>query len=78
VAGLADQINSEPHSNGGRQRRIWQIMSMLDEEDQAALRAALDDFTVPAVSIKRALMKRNILLSETTISNYRNGAYGSL
>lgn len=78
MTGLADQISSEPAKVGGHRRRIWQIMTMLDEEDQRSLRDALNDHTVPAVSIQRALAKRDIRLAQSTISNYRAGMYGSL
>lgn len=79
MAGLADQIKSEPLVNGGvKRRRIWQIAAQLDEEDRAAFVAALDDHNVPARSIIRALAKRDISLSESVVSLYRAGRYGSL
>ena len=79
MAGLADQIKSEPVQNGGvKRRRIWQIAAQLDEEDRAAFIAALNDYAVPARSIIRALAKRDISLSESVISLYRSGHYGSL
>jgi hypothetical protein len=79
VAGLADEIKSEPSEHGGiKRRRIWQIADSLDAEDRAAFVAALNDFSVPAASIRRVLAKRNIRLSESVISNYRNGHYGTL
>lgn len=78
VAGLADQIKNEPLQNGGiKRRRIWQIATQLDEEDRVAFIAALDDVNVPARSIVRALAKRDISLSESVISLYRSGRYGS-
>lgn len=78
MTGLAEQISDESPKVGGQKKRIWQIMSMLDPDDQRALREALDDHSVPAVSIKRALAKRDIFIGATTISNYRAGHYGSL
>jgi len=79
VAGLADQIKSEPLPNGGvKRRRIWQIAAQLDDEDRAAFVAALNDTNVPARSIIRALAKRDISLSESVVSLYRSGHYGSL
>ena len=78
MAGLAEQIKSEPVQTGGiKRRRIWQIAAQLDEEDRAAFVAALNDETVPARSIIRALAKRDISLSESCISIYRSGGYGS-
>ena len=79
MAGLAEQISSEPKGCGGhRRRRIWQILDMLDDEDRTAFIAALNDLNTPARSIVRALAKRDIALSESVISHYRNGVYGSL
>jgi hypothetical protein len=79
MAGLANEIKSEPTENGGiKRRRIWQIADTLDSEDRAAFITALNDFSVPAASIRRVLAKRGIRLSESVISNYRNGVYGSL
>ena len=79
MAGLADEIRAEPAQNGGvKRRRIWQIAAQLDDEDRAAFVAALNDPMVPARSIIRALAKREISLSESVISMYRAGHYGSL
>lgn len=79
MAGLADEIKNEPSEQGGiKRRRIWQIADSLDKEDRAAFVAALNDFAVPAANIRRVLAKRGIRLSESVISNYRNGHYGSL
>lgn len=78
MAGLADQIKSEPiHQGGIKRRRIWQIAAQLDDEDRAAFVAALNDPNTPARSIVRALAKRDIPLSESIISMYRSGHYGS-
>lgn len=78
MAGLADQIKNEPIQNGGvKRRRLWQIAAQLDDEDRAAFIAALDDVNVPARSIIRALAKRDISVSESVISLYRSGHYGS-
>ena len=78
MAGLADQINSEPIQTGGvKRRRLWQIAAQLDDEDREAFIAALNDTNVPARSIQRALAKRNISVSESVISLYRSGRYGT-
>lgn len=78
MAGLADQIKSEPIQTGGvKRRRLWQIAAQLDDEDRVAFIAALDDVNVPARSIIRALAKRDISVSESVISLYRSGRYGS-
>lgn len=79
MAGLADEIKSEPSDHGGpKRRKIWQIAAALDEEDRAAFVDALNDFSVPGATIRRVLAKRGIRLSESVISNYRNGHYGTL
>ncbi len=79
MAGLASDIESEPARNGGvKRRRLWQIADCLDAEDRAAFITALNDYTVAARSIVRALAKRNLIVSESVISNYRSGKYGSL
>jgi predicted transcriptional regulator len=78
MAGLDQEIRSEPTHNGGvKRRRLWQIADALDETDRVALFAALDDFSVPARSIVRALAKRGFVVSESVISNYRSGRYVS-
>jgi hypothetical protein len=76
VAGLNDEIRSEPSRNGGvKRRRLWQIADSLDAADREALFAALDDFSVPARSIVRVLARRGFVVSESVISNYRSGRY---
>ena len=78
MTGLADQIKNEPIQSGGvKRRRLWQIAAQLDDEDRAAFIAALEDVNVPARSIIRALAKRDISVSESVISLYRSGRYGS-
>lgn len=71
MAGLAEQIQSEGNKRSGRKSRIAEVLEQLDEEDGAALIAALDDLTVKAVVIHRVMGARGIVLSETAISNYR-------
>lgn len=79
MAGLADEIRSEPAKSGGvKRRRLWQIADTLDAEDRKAFVAAVNDSSVPAASLRRVLAKRGINLSESVISNYRNGVYGQL
>lgn len=77
MAGLADEIKSEPSKNGGiKRRRIWQIADALDDDDRSAFLNALDDYAVPARSIVRVMERRGFQLSESVISNYRAGRYG--
>lgn len=73
MAGLSDQIKAEKRLVCGRKRRIPEVMASLDAADQKALQAALDDKSIKAATIQRALAKRGIRLSATTINAHRNG-----
>jgi len=73
MVGLSDQIKAEKELICGRKRRIPEVLALLDAADQKALQSALDDKTIKTVSIQRALAKRGIRLSASTISVYRNG-----
>lgn len=73
MAGLSDQIKNEKQLVSGRKRRIPEVMASLDAADQKALQAALDDRAIKAATIQRALAKRGIRLSATTINAHRNG-----
>lgn len=79
MTGLADEIKSEPSPNGGvKRRKIWQVADQLDKDDRKAFVTAINDRNVPAATLRRVLAKRGINLSESVISNYRNGVYGEL
>jgi len=76
VAGLLNEIKTEPTHNGGmKRRRIEQIADQLDDEDRVAFTTALDDYTIPAIAIVRVMQRRGFSISESVISNYRRGIY---
>jgi hypothetical protein len=53
-------------------------MDQLDAKDKQALKDALDDENISAVSICRVMKARGLPLSESIISNYRRGMYEPL
>lgn len=77
MAGLADEIRSEP-SRRRRRNRIQEVMDQLDAKDKQALKDALDDETISAIAICRVMKARGLPLSESIISNYRRGVYDPL
>jgi hypothetical protein len=77
MAGLADEIRSEP-SRRQRKNRIQQVLDSLDAKDRAALLEALNDTNIAGSAISRVLAKRGIKLGESTITKYRSGVYGSV
>jgi hypothetical protein len=77
MAGLADEIRSEP-SRRRRRNRIQEVMDQLDAKDKQALKDALEDENVSAIAISRVMKARGLPLSESIISNYRRGVYDPL
>lgn len=77
MAGLADEIRSEP-SRRKRRNRIQEVLDKLDAKDQQALRDALDDENVAAIQIVRVMKARGLPISESVVSNYRRGVYGTI
>lgn len=77
MTGLNNEIRQAQTKRSSR-NRIQEILDVLDDEDKAALRAALDDKSVPAVNIARVLRARGLAIAESTISNYRRGLYDAL
>lgn len=77
MSGLADELKTELSVGIKRITLIEKILKGMTPEDADALRAALNDRTVSGAAIKRVLARRNIHLSESVISNYRNGHYGT-
>lgn len=74
VAGLLTEIKSEKRI-ATRRPRIDDIADQLDDKDRKEFLAALDDHTIPAVSIVRVMQRRGFKLSETMVSNWRRGLY---
>jgi hypothetical protein len=57
----------------GKKSRIAVILSTLSKEEQKDLLAALDDHSIPASNISRAMSKRGHKLAINVISRYRRG-----
>jgi len=57
----------------GRKPRILEILNDLSESDKADLLAALDDHSIPASNITKAMAKRGYKLAINVISRYRRG-----
>ena len=76
MTGLQDELRNEQPRR--KRNRLNEVLAELDAEDQAALRAALDDPMVPGVAIVRVLRQRGFTVSESIISNYRRGVYGAV
>jgi len=68
---LKNEIANLQSKKVGRRTRIDEIMASLSPEDAQDLRAALDDLSVPIVSIIRALANRGYKLCQSSVSNYR-------
>lgn len=69
MTGLSNEIKTQ--QSGKRQTQIEKVLAQLDEADGAALLAAINDHSITAVSIVRALSKRGIHLGASTISGLR-------
>lgn len=74
MAKLLDEIKSELPRNSGRQNRVNEILASLSPDDAADLQAALDDHTIPQVSIARVMQARGIDLKQSVICRYRKGS----
>lgn len=72
MSSLFDDIKAE-HSKKGNRSRIGEILALLPAADAKDLIKALDDHSIPASSISRALNKRDIKLATNVISRYRRG-----
>ena len=77
MTGLADEIRNEPNRRK-RRNRLQEVLDQLDAKDKQALRDALDDENISAIAICRVLKARGLPVSESIISNYRRGVYGTI
>lgn len=57
----------------GKRSRIVVILNALSKEEQKDLLAALNDHSIPASNISRAMAKRGHRLAINVISRYRRG-----
>lgn len=69
---LLNEIKDSAVSQGKRSR-IAEILDKLPKEEQKDLLAALDDHSIPASNISRAMAKRGHKLAINVISRYRRG-----
>lgn len=72
MGSLFEEIKKE-NSKRGTKSRIAEILEALPEEERKDLIKALDDHSIPASSISKALLKRGHKLAINVISRYRRG-----
>jgi hypothetical protein len=72
MGSLFDDIKKEKSTRGTRSR-IAEILDEMNKSDAADLLKALDDHSIPASSISKALNKRGLKLAVNVISRYRRG-----
>lgn len=72
---MGDLLNEIKDSvvSQGKKSRIAEILDKLSEKDQKDFLAALDDHSIPASNISRAMAKRGHKLAINVISRYRRG-----
>ena len=72
MGSLLEEIKKEKSSRGTRSR-IAEIIDEMSNADAADLLKALEDHSIPASSISKALNKRGLKLAINVISRYRRG-----
>jgi DNA-binding transcriptional ArsR family regulator len=72
MGSLFDDIKKEQMRKGNRSR-IAEILETLPEDEKKDFIKALDDHSIPASNISKALEKRGIRLAINVISRYRRG-----
>jgi hypothetical protein len=72
MGALFDDIKKEESQKGTRSR-IAEILSDLSKEDAKDFKQALDDHSIPASNISKAMAKRGYKLAINVISRYRRG-----
>jgi DNA-binding transcriptional ArsR family regulator len=72
VGSLFDDISNEQSKKGNRSR-IAEILDALPADEKKDLLKALDDHSIPASNISKALAKRGHKLAVNVISRYRRG-----
>ena len=70
--GLLQEIKSERVVSGAIPK-LAVIAQQMDEQDRKDLFEALDDHTISAASISRALKRRGFQITAGSISQYRRG-----
>ena len=69
---LFDEIKKE-QVMGGNKSRILEILEELPKEDRKDFLDALNDHSIPASNISKAMSKRGYKLAINVISRYRRG-----
>jgi hypothetical protein len=69
---LFDDIKKEQNQRGTRSR-IAEIYELLPEDERKDFMKALDDHSIPASNISKAMAKRGHKLAINVISRYRRG-----
>lgn len=69
---LLNDIKSEG-SKRGNKSRLLSILESMTEDDRKDLLSALDDHSIPASNICKALKKRGHVIDHSVISRYRRG-----
>lgn len=69
---LFDDIKKE-QGIGGNKSRIAEIIEDLSKEDRKDFIDALNDYSIPASNISKAMAKRGYKLAINVISRYRRG-----
>lgn len=69
---LFDEIKKERCSSGNKSR-VLEILLDLNESDRKDLLEALNDHSIPASNISKAMSKRGYKLAVNVISRYRRG-----
>lgn len=72
VGSLFDDIKSN-QSRKGNKSRIAEILEALPADERKDLLKALDDHSIPASNISKALERRGHKLAVNVISRYRRG-----
>lgn len=72
MGSLFDDISNEQSKKGNRSR-IAEILDTLPADEKKDLLKALDDHSIPASNISKALAKRGHKLAVNVISRYRRG-----
>jgi hypothetical protein len=72
VGDLLNDIKSQSARHGNKSRLLT-VLETMTKDDRKDLLAALDDHSIPASNICRALKKRGHVIDPSTISRYRRG-----
>ena len=72
MGSLFDEIKEQKSKQGNRSR-IAEILDSMPEPDRKDLLKALDDHSIPASNISKALLKHGHKLAINVISRYRRG-----